>query len=204
MKDTNIDRNLAGDVLKAVPLEQLISAPLNAIIQAGTAASKAYLDFVQGVAKLEDLTFTSKAINVNDAGEALQSREMHINVPPLALVQHPVYGIEEARVAFSMEITQSFAENEKSEKSADIDAEAKIGFAWFSTRVKVKGKMSNSSETTRKSDTRAKYEFNVVMKKYEMPESMGRVIDFITQAAVKPVLANETATIADNTSHDGN
>ena len=45
----NTDNGLVGSVMNALPLDRMISGPLQAMIQAQVTASKSYADFLMGV-----------------------------------------------------------------------------------------------------------------------------------------------------------
>lgn len=58
--------------------------------------------------------------------------------------------------------------------------------------MSVKGQVSHKSTQTRKTDTRARYAFNTRVKRQDPPEALMRVIDFLTDAATKPVMLPNT------------
>lgn len=73
----------------------------------------------------------------------------------------------------------------------DVNAEAAASLGWGPFKLNVKGSVSHKSSQTRKTDTRARYAFNTTLKRQDPPEAMMRVIDFLTEAATKPVLAKD-------------
>jgi len=183
-----IDTGLIGSVINALPLDRMISGPLQAMITAQIQASKSYADFLMGVC-IKD----GKAIAVQfDYDETLVDSQGHVTgvmtktmrIPLLAAISHPNICIEEGTVDFELEISQS--EETHDETSAQGSFEASMGWGPFS--VKVSGSVSHKSEQTRKTDTRAKYSIHTSIKRQDPPEALMRVIDFMTNAATKPVV----------------
>lgn len=183
----NPDNALIGSVMNALPLDRMISGPLQAMIQAQVTASKSYADFLMGVC-IQD----GKAIAIQfDYDEALTdeqgvykgtvSRKMQI--PLLAAVSHPNIVIEEGTIDFELTISQQ-AES-TSETAGSLEFGASLG--WGPFKVDVRGQVSHKSAQTRKSDTRARYAVSTRVRRMDPPEALMRVIDFLTDAATKPI-----------------
>ena len=49
MPDANVDAGFIGSVISSLPLDSMISAPLQAMIKAQTQAAKSYTDFLLSV-----------------------------------------------------------------------------------------------------------------------------------------------------------
>lgn len=183
----NPDNALIGSVMNALPLDRMISGPLQAMIQAQVTASKSYADFLMGVC-IQD----GKAVAIQfDYDEALTdeqgvykgtvSRKMQI--PLLAAVSHPNIVIEEGTIDFELTISQQ-AES-TSETAGSLEFGASLG--WGPFKVDVRGQVSHKSAQTRKSDTRARYAVSTRVRRMDPPEALMRVIDFLTDAATKPI-----------------
>ena len=114
-------------------------------------------------------------------------KEVHrktMRIPLMAAITHPNICIEEGTVDFEMEVSQAEEDTKTNEAEAGLDA--KVGWGPFS--AKIHGKVSHKSEQTRKTDTRSKYSIHTLVKRQGPPEGLMRVIDFLTDAATKPVL----------------
>ncbi|VWC14596.1 hypothetical protein BDO18943_05476 [Burkholderia dolosa] len=59
--------------------------------------------------------------------------------------------------------------------------------------MSLSGRVSHKSEQTRSTDTRAKYSIHTQVKRQSPPEALMRVIDFLTEAATKPVVTEGNA-----------
>lgn len=183
----DIDKDLIGGVIAALPLDKMISGPLMAMIQAQVAASKAYADFLMGVCiqdgKAVSVQFDYDETLVDEQGIYKGTVSKSMRIPLLAAISHPNITIEEGSIDFELTITQMAQDTSSSNVSGSFGA--KLGWGPFS--VSVKGSASHKSSQTRKSDTRARYEIKTKIARQDPPEALMRVIDFLTEAATKPV-----------------
>ncbi len=186
MPDANVDAGFIGSVISSLPLDSMISAPLQAMIKAQTQAAKSYTDFLLSVCikdgKAVSVQFDYEETLVDEKGVTTGTQTKVMRIPLLAAVVHPIICIEEGTIDFELEIHQSAASNESSSQEGSL--EGKIGWGPFS--VSVKGSVSHKSEQTRSTDTRAKYSIHTSVKRQPMPEALSRVVDYLTNAATKP------------------
>lgn len=182
-----LDPNFTGSVINALPIDKMIAGPLTAMVSAQVQASKSYADFLQTVCirdgKAVQLTFDYQETVVDQEGNYQGVLQRTMSVPLMAAIEHPNICIESGSVAFELEVTASEAESSSTEAGAEL--EASVG--WGPISAKITGRVSHKSEQTRKTDTRAKYTFNTQLKRQPAPEALLRVIDFLTDAATKPV-----------------
>lgn len=183
-----LDPTFTGSVINALPIDKMIGGPLQAMITAQVSAAKAYADFIMGVCikdgKALQIQFEYDETQVDSEGNFRGIVQKSMRIPLLAAITHPNICIEEGTVDFELEVTASEVNTEAT--SAEVGFEAKLG--WGPISVSVSGKVSHKSEQTRKQDTRAKYSFHTLIKRQEPPEAIMRVIDFLTDAATKPVV----------------
>lgn len=183
-----LDPNFTGSVINALPIDKMVGAPLNAMVTAQVAASKAYADFLQAVCikdgKALQIDFDYEETIVDQEGNYQGVLQKTMRIPLMAAIEHPNVCVEAGSVDFELEVTASEASS--SETAAEAGVEASAGWGPFS--IKVTGKVSHKSEQTRKSDTRAKYSFHTELKRQPPPEALMRVIDFLTEASTKPVV----------------
>jgi len=191
-----IDTGLIGSVINALPLDRMISGPLMAMMQAQATASKQYADFLLTVcikdSKAIAIEFDYDQTYVDTEGKVTGVATKKMRIPLLAAITHPNICVEEGTIDFELEVNQS--EEEKS--STDAEASLEGSFGWGPFKLKITGKVSHHKEQTRSTDTRAKYNIHVVAKRQPPTEALMRVIDFLTDAAVKPIQVTETATAA--------
>ena len=186
--------NQVAAALKPLPIEHMIAAPLLAVIDAQVKASQAYVNFVESVGLDKDGAVKSVALGHKEAsldpsGNVAGWAERIIEVPLLAIITHPNVAIDEANVSFDMTI--SAMESDTSKKSASGTLSAEVG--WLFLKAKVQGQASTSSERVRKTDTRARYHFDVKMSHRPAPEGMQRVLDVLLNNlhSVPPEVANK-------------
>jgi len=182
-----IDKSLIGSVINALPLDRMISGPLQAMIQAQVTASKSYADFLLGVCikdgKAVSIQFDYDEAIVDQQGvyKGTMSRKMHI--PLLAAITHPNIVIEEGTIDFELTISQSAEDTSETAASAEFGA----SLGWGPFKVEVRGQVSHKSAQTRKTDTRARYAISTRVARQDPPEALMRVIDYLTEAATKPI-----------------
>ncbi|MHC2144708.1 DUF2589 domain-containing protein [Pseudomonas sp. 210_17 TE3656] len=191
-----IDNSLIGSVMNALPLDRMISGPLQAMIQAQVTASKSYADFLMGVCiqdgKAVAIQFDYDETITDEQGVYKGTVSKKMQIPLLAAITHPNIVIEEGNIDFELTISQQ-AES-TSETGAETGFAASLG--WGPFKLNVKGQVSHKSSQTRKTDTRARYAFNTKVRRQDPPEALMRVIDFLTEAATKPVVMKDA--VADN------
>ena len=196
-----LDPSFIGSVINALPIDRMIGGPLNAMIKAQVAASRQYADFLLNVC-LEEKDGHKEAVNVqfeydqtlvDSEGKLTGVQKKTMRVPLLAVVTHPNINIEEGSVDFELEIHQA----EESKKSAEREGGFEASAGWGPCSVSIHGKVSHKKEQTRSSDTRAKYTIHTSVKRSGPPEGMMRVIDFLTEAATKPVQIGDTTPATD-------
>ncbi len=191
-----IDSSLVGNVINALPLDRMISGPLNAMVTAQVQASKSYVEFLEKVCldekskQAKTVTFSYQENLLDSSGKPIAdkppvTREM--KVPLLAIVSHPNITIEEGTVDFELNISQSLEET--SSNSTEVTAEASIGWSIFSASMK--GSVSHKSEQTRKTDTRAKYSIHTRIARQDAPEALQRIIDVMTNSSDKPAITTK-------------
>ncbi len=183
-----IDPTFIGSVLNALPMDRMISGPLQAMITAQAQAARTYADFLLSVCikdgKAVSVQFDYEETMVDSAGNAKGVVTKTMRIPLMAAIVHPIIAVEEGTIDFELTISQS--EETHSSTEAQASLEASVGWGPFS--VKITGSVSHKAEQTRKTDTRARYAVHTQVKRQPPPESLMRVIDFLTDAATKPVI----------------
>lgn len=192
-----MDNTLVGSVLNALPLENMISSPLEGMIKAQIQASRLYADFLLAVCikdgKAQSIQFDYDETIVDEKGEIQGVLKKTMRIPLMAAISHPNISIEEGTIDFDLEITQS----EKDTKDLDIEGSIEGSLGWGPFTVKVSGRVSQKTAQTRATDTRAKYSIHTQVKRQPPPEALMRVIDYLTDAATKPGVQKDALTVED-------
>ncbi len=205
---SDIDKSLIGDVVGALPMDKMIGGPLQAMISAQVQASKAYVDFLTSICikdgKAVSVNFDFQETLVDDSGLPILDEkgehsiiDKHINVPLISMVSHPNISIEEGTIDFELEVSQM----SEDKKSTDMEGSVEGSLGWGPLSLKVKGRVAQKSEQTRKTDTRAKYSIHTRVARQEPPEALQRVIEFLVNSSTKPIVGkSKQISIDDNSS----
>ena len=186
-----MDNNLIGSVINALPLDAMISGPLQAMIRSQIQAGEAYVRFILSIGvkdgKAATVEFEYEENVTNETGESQGSISRTVKMPLLAIVSHPNIVIEEGTIDFELEVSQ--ADALKSSTAGEASLEAKIG--WGPFNVSMKGRVTHKSEQTRKTDTRAKYSISTRIVRQGPPEALQRIIELMTNAQTNPITTNK-------------
>ena len=101
----------------ALPMDQIIGGPLQAVVKAQALAASTTADFIQQVglqtqnnqqvARTVDFSFQRKTVGDNDT---VQTENVSLNVPLLAILPVPWIRVEEATVDFECKVSSSTRE----------------------------------------------------------------------------------------------
>jgi len=175
-----------GAAITALPMDHMIAVPILAAVNAQIRASKLYVDFINDVGMKDGkpimIPFTYEEDKIGVDGQIAGHSVRRMNVPLLAILEHPAMNVDSMTIDFEMEV--STMESEHSMTSAEGGFDASVGWGPFS--VHVHGKVSHKSEQTRSTDTRSKYSFHVQVKHVGQSEGMKRVLDALVDSAVRP------------------
>jgi len=189
----SIDSSLIGSVINALPMDRMIAGPLQAMVQAQVTASKSYADFLMQVCvqdgKAVAIQFDYDETIVDEQGDYKGIVSKSMKVPLMAAITHPNIVIEEGKVEFELTISQAAEDFSESANSGELAG----SLGWGPFKLNMKGSISHKSTQTRKTDTRARYAFNTTLRRQDPPEAVMRIIDFLTDAAVKPTVAPNAA-----------
>lgn len=187
------DDELIGSVIHALPIDRMIGAPLEAMIQAQVSATQHYADFITKTCVGEDgkakmIQFDYDETQVDTEGNYRGVKQKTMRIPLLAALTHPNLGFAEGSIDFELEITQVEKDTQETVPNGSAEGSG-------ATKTVMKGRVSHKSTQTRSTDTRAKYSIHAAVKREAPPEALMRVIDFLTDAATRPTVAPENADI---------
>ena len=189
-----MDHAIVGGIINSLPIEKMISEPFSAAIKAQADMSLAMARFIETVGITKDgeirmvtFKYEEEMADAKDPKKTVRTSR-YIQAPFLAMTGIPNLAVESVNVDFELEVKT--AEDDKSSTTAEIknETEAKWSKWWspVSASTKFTGSVSNTRETTRHTDTRAKYSFNVTARKQVPPEAFMRIVDAITNGVAKP------------------
>ncbi|MFA6760127.1 MAG: DUF2589 domain-containing protein [Sulfuricurvum sp.] len=178
-----------------LPMESLIGAPLLAACDAQLKLAHSTVTFINTVGfdvednkKVRNMEFKymKKTPKYNDNGDLIghEDTEMVIQTPLLSIVKIPTLSITDLNITFDMEVKTSEETKTVDKKEGSLEAEASYGLFVFKTKAKIKGSISSHKESTRSTDTSAKYHVELQAKDTGMPEGLARVMDIMHNAIV--------------------
>lgn len=192
--------NPTGNIIKALPIEHMVAAPLIAALKAHSMAAQSFADFFTKVCLFEDggvkmirLAYEEQELDSsgNSTGKTIKRV---VDMPFFGAIPLPTFGVDKVNVDFELEINT--VEETKTATDASVEASVKYGFGPWG--VTAKGKVSHHRESTRKTDTRSKYSFHVEASRQPMPEALSRVLDHVLNGTSHPVDADKAPKLPDD------
>lgn len=199
-----MNHEIVGGIVNNLPIEKMVAAPLIATIQAQSQMSRMLAQYVQDVGidsngNVRMVTMKYSENTVDASGNA-DAKDRYIQAPFLALTGIPNLAIEDVNIAFDLEVTT--AEEDVTKNTADSTVSSEYKSIWSPVTAKFSGTVSHSSEQTRRTDTRAKYSFNVNARKQGTPEGLMRIIDAVTNAVANPTAAKPQTNLIEESNNN--
>lgn len=176
-----------GKELKDLPLEYLISAPLQGAIKAQSLAGHSTIEFINKVCMTKK--DGKKVVNMVDfiyskpnpmAGGMNRRKnndtEYKMSVPLMTMLPIPYIRIEKLTNHFDFKITTTSIEKEHDEESADVDASYD---GWF-TNVSMEGHVGATDDEKTKVQREANLSIDVIAVQDEMPKGLEKILDIFT------------------------
>lgn len=175
--------------MASLPMDQLICSPIVATAKAQSELVGVTLDFLERVCSLSGDGDTSVLQNGvlsfplerfdQDSGKMVTQK---VSAPILSLVQIPNFAMESIDVSFDMEVKTSSQDT----SSVDATVSAEVSGGFWGQNYKVSGSVSSKSESTRTSDSSAKYTINAKAKQMEQSEGMSKLCQ-IMASTIEPL-----------------
>lgn len=178
--------------LPALPIDSLIASPLLGVMSAQLATSRRYAEFLMGTCvdadgKAVAMEFDVDQPVVDGQGNPQGVQTHRLRLPLLAAIPHPNLNVKHCRIAFTMEITTS--EHEAALEAGPQLADPRTGGT--SKPATFYGRVSHRREQERSSDSRARIAMEIEAERGDPPESLMRIIDFLTDTLTRPVRVRE-------------
>jgi hypothetical protein len=202
-----------GAELQALPLEYMLSAPLQSAIKGQALAAQTTVDFIEKVGLQEDaagnlsvrqveFTYTKQVTNPADPAAEPEIEENKLSVPMLAIIPVPYIRIDELTVDFEFKVKESITQTAKKETTTSggvtsvVDTQTKLGGGFFSflggPQATIKANVtssfnvttSNKSSSTVTQDRSARITINLKAKQDNMLEGLAKVLTILNDAIV--------------------
>ena len=174
--------SVTGSQFKALPIEDLIGAPLVAAAQAQGKLAGVTVDFIKAIglnnSAEEGASPQYEAVSVDFTYTSSDGDETSLKVPLLSIINIPSLSVKTTKVEFEMTVNTSTKNTTSTESSAEL--KAKAGWGWGSASFK--GSVSKSKFNSRETDTSAKYSVTVEARDDGYPEGLAKVLDILNES----------------------
>lgn len=175
--------------LSNLPLEYMISAPMNGAIKAQALAAKTTADFIQNIGFQKDsggkLTATSVDFSYKSPPPITVGQttpyEKKLSVPLLSILPIPYLRIKDMTIDFDFKINTTATESAESTTSTNVNASAKWWFVDVSVNGTYTTKNDSSSSVTRTAEMRVV----VNAAQDEMPGGLRTVLNILQQSILE-------------------
>ena len=173
----------------ALPMEQIIGGPMQAIVKAQALAASTTVDFIQNVGLATDGEngLEARAVNFSfqrptspdEAWDDEAGKEtVNLSVPILAIVPTPWIRVEEATIDFEAKVSSSTLSQSKS--NFGVSASASGGF--WAVNYSVKASYSRQSKFRDQVNRSSTISVHVKVVQDEQPAGLARVLDILETA----------------------
>ncbi|MCG8577672.1 MAG: DUF2589 domain-containing protein [Flavobacteriales bacterium] len=189
---------------KGLPMEVLIGGPLKAACDANVLMAKATANFINDVGFDTEIKevggekeitrhprmvdFSYEKPGKNEEGKPT-IEVVKIEVPILAIVPIPNLQVNNVDITFDMEVKNSTASKVNKEKEAATNSTVKGILGPVGFDVNITGSVSSKSESTRSSDSSAKYHIEINAQNMGTPEGLSRILDMMNQSAAPKMIS---------------
>ncbi|WP_324277549.1 DUF2589 domain-containing protein [Blastococcus brunescens] len=178
----------------ALPMEQIIGGPLQAVVKAQALAASSTVDFIQQVglnpppggggaqtARTVDFSFQRRVpAREDDDGptDVLTTETVALTVPLLTIVPVPFIRVKEATVDFEAQVSSSTLNT--TDSTFGISAEASGGF--WGVKFSVKASYTRNTKTSDQVNRSSTLKVHVYAVQDEMPAGLDRVLTILQTA----------------------
>jgi hypothetical protein len=187
------------DNFRNLPMRDLIANPLIAAAEGQQALVGTFLQFLNSmfdkdkegmsVPKTMEMQVDRPVFDPKSNQTSMITSK--IKAPLLGLVPIPALLVKTVDLEFNMEVKSTLTETEGSEQKGSLEGEASFGFGLFKISAHFSGSVSSHRETTRSSDTSAKYNVKVHAAQMDAPETLSRLLDLLNQSVEPITLGDE-------------
>ena len=177
----------------ALPMEQIIGGPMQAIVKAQALSASTTVDFIQNVglatdgenglvARAVDFSF-QRPISPDETDETwdesgVSKETVNLSVPILAIVPTPWIRVEEATIDFEAKVSSSTLSQSKS--NFGVSASASGGF--WTVNYSVKASYSRQSKFRDQVNRSSTISVHVKVVQDEQPAGLAKVLDILETA----------------------
>lgn len=176
----------------ALPMDQIIGGPLQAVIKAQALAASTTVDFIQQVGLTDPVapggpqgtrlvTFSfDRRVPATDAdgNDIVNDERVTMNVPLLTIVPVPFIRIATTDITFECRVSSSTVNS--SERTFGVSAEASAGF--WGVKIAVKSSYTSNTKSTDTVNRAATLKVDVHAVQDEIPAGLDRILTILQTA----------------------
>ena len=166
----------------ALPMDQIIGGPMQAIVKAQALAASTTADFIQQVGIEGDTArtvgFSFERTTLPEGSETPETETVALNVPLLTIVPVPYIRVEEGTIDFEAKVSSSTLS--QTESNFGLDASASGGF--WGVKFSVKASYSRQSKFKDQVNRSSTLSVNVKVVQDEMPAGLAKVLEILETA----------------------
>jgi Protein of unknown function (DUF2589) len=179
----------------ALPMEQIIGGPLQAVVKAQALAASSTVDFIQQVglnppaaiggaqtARTVDFSFTRRVPAREDddggASDVLTTETVQLTVPLLTIVPVPFIRVKEATIDFEAQVSSSTLNT--TDSTFGVSAEASGGF--WGVKFSVKASYTRNTKSSDQVNRSSTLKVHVYAVQDEIPAGLDRVLTILQTA----------------------
>jgi len=179
----------------ALPMEQIIGGPLQAVVKAQALAASSTVDFIQSVglnpapggggaqtARTVDFSFQRRVPAREDgaggASDVLTTETVQLTVPLLTIVPVPFIRVKEATIDFEAQVSSSTLNT--TDSTFGVSAEASGGF--WGVKFSVKASYTRNTKTSDQVNRSSTLKVHVYAVQDEIPAGLDRVLTILQTA----------------------
>lgn len=178
----------------ALPMEQIIGGPLQAVVKAQALAASSTADFIQNVGlqaqgTAPNQTFTARTVDFSfdrtraeESNDTTATETVTLSVPLLTILPIPFIRVEQATIDFEAKVSSQTIDRSATQFNLGVQAGARAGALMWGASLNVN--VSYASQTSR-SDTvnrSAVLQVHVKAVQDEMPTGLSRVLGILETA----------------------
>lgn len=175
----------------ALPMEQIIGGPMQALIKAQALAASTTADFITGVGLAQDppdtgplkvrtveFQFEKNVPKPDDSG--FDTQTVKLTVPLLTIVPVPYLRIEQATIDFEANVSSTTVNSTKS--TLGVNASASAGF--WGVKLSVSTSYSRVSEFKDTVNRSAVLKVHVLAVQDAIPKGLEKILDILEESAI--------------------
>lgn len=170
-----VNPEVSPSEFQALPLEDIIAAPLRGAIEAQRKAAESTKEFIES---FMNETVQFKVAKTVEQQGATTANTMEVNAPLLSIVPVPHLGVEEVTTQFHYEISQTVTYAKESEMKGEGEAQSGWLVSKFA-KVELSGSVSNKTTESSTANRSGSLDITVVAKQAPIPKGLEKILSML-------------------------